>query len=305
MPAHWYYNRAALRSDYGVITDLVAPRATHPDSILWRSKYRAPNAKGEILHDQAQYWGQRGVHYHQFLQAGESTINLKLAAIALRSIREHGRYEPEDYLRRYVDFMTTPGRHRDTYLEECHRHFFERYALDVDPRRCAAVEKHVGGLAGPLAVAAALSERPDEAREAALEHMRWTHQGPAMESALHLVLDILFELFDGISLEDAIGRRLDGDSLPAEMKSWLSFPDEAVIGGLLSPACYLDDAVPATIYLALKYADDPQRALIVNANLGGDNCHRGAVLGALLGAAHGPKAWPQRWRDGLLDLPPA
>lgn len=38
--------------------------------------------------------------------------------------------------------------------------------------------------------------------------------------------------------------------------------------------------------------------------LGGDNVHRGAVLGALLGAANGEEAWPSDWREGLLRQPP-
>jgi len=37
--------------------------------------------------------------------------------------------------------------------------------------------------------------------------------------------------------------------------------------------------------LALKYHHDPEKALIANTNLGGDNAARGSVLGALLGAA--------------------
>jgi ADP-ribosyl-[dinitrogen reductase] hydrolase len=58
MPVHWYYNRQALNQDYGLVTDYLAPRNPHPDSILWRSSYKTPNSKGEILHDQAPYWGQ-------------------------------------------------------------------------------------------------------------------------------------------------------------------------------------------------------------------------------------------------------
>jgi len=78
MPVHWYYNRQALINDYGRVTDYLAPRNPHPDSILWRSTYAAPNARGEILHDQARYWGQKGIHYHQFLKAGENTLNVKI-----------------------------------------------------------------------------------------------------------------------------------------------------------------------------------------------------------------------------------
>ena len=63
MPVHWYYNRLALNDDYGRVTDYLAPRNPHPDSILWRSSYSAPNSKGEILHGQAQFWGKKGILY--------------------------------------------------------------------------------------------------------------------------------------------------------------------------------------------------------------------------------------------------
>jgi len=53
MPVHWYYDRAALHRDYGIVRDYVPPRNPHPGSILWRSEYTALNARGEILHDHA------------------------------------------------------------------------------------------------------------------------------------------------------------------------------------------------------------------------------------------------------------
>ena len=111
MPVHWYYDRAALARDYGRVVDLVAPKNPHADSILWRSSYAAIGPKGEILHDQAQYWGKRGVHYHQFLRAGENTLNMQLALELLASLRANRGYGRDDYVRRYIDFMTAPGRH--------------------------------------------------------------------------------------------------------------------------------------------------------------------------------------------------
>ena len=67
-----------------------------------------------------------------------------------------------------------------------------------------------------------------------------------------------------------------------------------VIGGRLSPACYIDQSFPVVLYLATRYPDDFEAALIANTNAGGDNSHRGAVLGAILGAALGDKAIPKR-----------
>jgi hypothetical protein len=89
MPVHWYYNRQAIKADYGRLTDYLAPRNPRPDSILWRSRYIAPNTKGEILHDQAQYWGQKGVHYHQFLNAGENTLNVKICRLLVESMNQN------------------------------------------------------------------------------------------------------------------------------------------------------------------------------------------------------------------------
>ncbi len=75
--------------------------------------------------------------------------------------------------------------------------------------------------------------------------------------------------------------------------------DLEVIGRILSPACYIEHSFPGVLYLAARYSDNFETALVANTNLGGDNCHRGAVLGALLGAALGYQAIPERWIRGL------
>jgi ADP-ribosylglycohydrolase len=75
MPVHWYYDREALRRDYGTVDRFMAPRNPHPGSILWRSSHEPLNERGDILREQARFWGQREVHYHQFLAAGENTLN--------------------------------------------------------------------------------------------------------------------------------------------------------------------------------------------------------------------------------------
>lgn len=63
--------------------------------------------------------------------------------------------------------------------------------------------------------------------------------------------------------------------------------DSDVVGGRYSTACYITDSWPSILYLAYKYVNDLQTALLANTNLGGDNVHRGAVLGVILGLATG------------------
>lgn len=307
MPVHWYYNRSALFDDYGRVTDYMAPKHPHSDSILFRSSYTPPNARGEILHDQARYWGEPGIHYHQFLKAGENTLNVKLCRLLADSLAACGGYDPDDYLRRYIEFMTTPGSHRDTYVEECHRNFFTNYARGVPPRKCAANEKHIGGLVMMIPLILFYHDRPDTARAASLEHLALTHPGPKMEDAGRLVSDLLLEVLSGKPLDEAVRQMVRKQKSPLvghPFEKWLSEPDEGVIGPRLSTACYVEHSVPAVLYLALKYARDPETALIVNTNLGGDNVYRGGVLGSLLGAENGLEGFPRRWVDGLLEPPP-
>lgn len=307
MPVHWYYDRHALLRDYGLVTEYVAPRNPHPDSILWRSSYQSPNSLGDILHDQAQYWGRRGVHYHQFLQAGENTLNLRLCALLIESLNEQRGYDADDYLRRYLDFMTTPGRHRDTYIEECHRNFFSRRARGVALRHCGVEEKHIGGLAGVFPIAAFYRSQPEMAVEAALEHLSLTHPGSKMRTAASLLIHVLLQVLGGRPLREVLLEGIQRQDSPYwghPFRNWLSEPDDVVVGKRLSTACYVDDSVPAVLYLALKYHNDLQQGLIANTSLGGDNAYRGAVLGALLGAGNGMEAFPERWISGLFSPPP-
>ena len=307
MPVHWYYDTLALQRDYGRVTDYVAPKNPHPDSILWRSSYSPLNAKANILHDQAQYWGKRGIHYHQLLEAGENTLNLKLCAALMESLNANRGYSSDDYLKRYIAFMTTPGNHRDTYVEEYHRHFFMNYAAGKPPHQCGVMEKHIGGLVGLVPIVIFYRQFPSRAREAALEHLSLTHLGQKMSTAAELLVGLLLEVLSGKPLREVLLQQIRDQRNPLyghPYREWLTESDQKVVGMHLSTACYVEESVPSVLYLALKYHDEPEQGLISNTNLGGDNAYRGAVLGALLGAENGLEAFPARWVKGLRHKPP-
>ena len=98
-------------------------------------------------------------------------------------------------------------------------------------------------------------------------------------------------MLEGIASKSA---GLNLASLTAKNKS-----DIEVVGRMYSPACYISDAWPAVLYFAYRYADNPKRALIANTNVGGDNVHRGFVLGAILGLMHGTEI--TSWFSELTD----
>lgn len=308
MPAHWYYNTERLEKDYGFVDRYLAPQNPHPDSILWRSHYQAPNEKGEILHDQAPYWGKRGIHYHQFLQPGENTVNLQLNELLQVSLEECGDYDEEDFLGRYIDFMTTPGRHRDTYLEEYHRNFFMNYARGEKLSRCATEEKHIGGLCCLFPILDFFHNDFAQAREAGKRRLKSTHPGLKMEAAADLIFAVLEGLQAGRSLPQSVEQVVSRQAHPCLGIPWkrlLDLPTREALTRGIGTVCYVDYAVPAVLYLAWKHGDDPETALVENAMAGGDNCYRGAVLGGLLWAAHGAGSFPEPWLKDLKTPPVA
>jgi ADP-ribosyl-[dinitrogen reductase] hydrolase len=301
MPVHWYYDRVALTRDYGELERCLAPRNPHPDSILWRSSYQAPNPRGDILHDQAVYWGQRGIHYHQFLTAGENTLNFQLARQLHAQVKTQGKYDPDLWLATYQDFMLTPGRHRDTYIEEYHRAFFTNLARGLPPQRCGIEDIHIGGLASVPALFAALDKTGETVlRQAVQTHVALTHRHPKVLAAADTLTRLLLSVTQGEALRPAIERLATDWLSPRRMKQWADSDDLEVIGVHLSPACYIVDAFPAALYLTWKYADDFAAGIRANARVGGDSCHRGAVVGSLLGLALGvPETWLAQLKDPL------
>ena len=74
--------------------------------------------------------------------------------------------------------------------------------------------------------------------------------------------------------------------------------DSEVINHLFATACYPEHGLPLLLYFAKAYNVDVESALLANANAGGDNVHRGMVLGLLLGAAN--KELPEHLKKRLI-----
>ena len=127
------------------------------------------------------------------LKEGENTLNLKLCTLLIDSLNHCEGYDADDYLERYITFMTTPGNHNDTYVEEYHRHFFTNYARGKSPRKCGVNEKHIGGLVGAVPIVTFYRDDPKRARDAALEHLSLTHLGEKMEASASLIIELLLQ----------------------------------------------------------------------------------------------------------------
>lgn len=290
MPVHWYYDRDSLRHDYGTVDRYMAPRKHHPEGYMQKLKWAPANAKADIMHDQARFVGRECVHYHQCLQAGENTLNFRLAAELHQWVLARGGYDAEAWLEeRYIPLLLQPGWNKDTYIEECHRKFFDNYAQGKPPRECGVPDKHIGGLAAVPALVAALAElgqSAGERRAAVQAHVALTHPHPETLRAADTLVRLLDAVATGATVREAIRAEAADWLAPEEIEAWLAAGEEDlhVVGERFSSACYVEDAMPSSLWLAWKYQDDFEAGLIANAMCGGDNCHRGAVVGAVLGA---------------------
>lgn len=358
MPVHWYYDVEDIRRDFGGwISGFNSPRDRHPSSILslsntagsgrtaWSSGAKRPDVVGNvILHDKLNLWksSKGSVHYHQGLQAGDNTLNVLCSLRAARSLAD-GRFadvsQPDAraaVLADYVLFLTTPGSHRDTYAESCHRSFFSSWqdGRPTSPRQVLAfAEKRsahklsssfpdsqldaIGCLPMILPfVLLSASAEEDQAVSAAVEFVKLTHPHPKVPEYVSIYSRALHAVLGGASVrqqaEDAL-RRLDAweacqsysrkaARFPASSNERLKVHQSAV--NYFGLACYTKGALSSLFYLAHQFHDDPTGGILTNTNCGGENCNRGSALGALLGAGGsygGDGGVPQAWREELRD----
>jgi ADP-ribosylglycohydrolase len=309
MPVHWYYNPLDIdRAFPGGIQRLEAAPAQHPSSImvLHSTRHGGRGSQGGqreivgdvILKGRRQFWGVPGMHYHQGMQAGENTLNAHCTRVLMRTLTaDGGLYKPDHFLRDYIAFMTAePPAHPDTYAESWHRGFFANLESGRTPERCAAVTHDTPSVGGLVSIAALLlslrlhGSSLETAQAQCRTHLFLTHP----DDSLARVCDAYTALLDALlyrapdvpadTLLAACAQRSLGLDLPALLRKGRG--DRDVVGRLFSSACYISDSWPAILYLAYKYRDDPRAGLLANANVGGDNVHRGAVLGVLFGLLH-------------------
>lgn len=202
-------------------------------------------------------------------------------------------------------------------------------------RRVWSIGSH-GGMVRPLVLALLYSTEGYLATGMAIEHQNLTHRSENVAAALATTVPLLLALLDGAdpgeAFESAAGTlhppKVTGEELfrayrdhsgpgniprdemwhlhtdlaarPMDLETLVRDVDEdTAIRGLFATACYPEHGLPLAFYQARRHDFDLEAGLLANANAGGDNVHRGMVLGVLLGAAVGRV--PARLKQGLRD----
>lgn len=278
-------------------------------------------------------------HYHHGLVKGENTLGAHLVRVLMRSVISGGRYDDQPFLEHFIDHMTTPGLNRDPYTEIYLRRWFENYALGLPVHCCAGMQRAVwsigslGGCIRPLVVAL-LTASAYQGTGLAIEHQNLTHRSENVSSALHILVPLLFDLASGHDSSAALDKyaglvhapRIRGDELfamyrknngpgnipkeimwqlhthlerePLNLEELTAMPEAAMVERLAT-ACYPEHGLPLLLALMKKHGFAVKDSLLANANAGGDNVHRGMIMGLLVGAA--AKEIPGDLIEGLKD----
>ena len=325
MPVHWYYNPMDIEKAFpGGVQKFEAAPEFHPSSIMSLHSTRRggrryghnaeaePQIVGEvILKGRDQFWNVPNVHYHHGMGAGENTLNAHCSRVLMRCLADgNGEYSSQAFLSAYIGFMTAdPPAHPDTYAESYHRGFFANYAKGLPAQQCAMVTHDTPSIGGLVTIAALVFAERLRGRDVTdiqahcRDHLALTHPDESLMRVCDRYVKLLCGLLEGPddegvkALLSEAGKGAGGLDVVGLVKR--NLPDNQVVGRMYSPACYISDSWPVVLYLAYKYRNDPWLALRMNTNLGGDNVHRGIVLGTLLGLTTGQVA--TNWFDQLVD----
>jgi len=311
MPVHWCYDQSDMKEKYGEIRDYMPAPDTVDNTIMynhWESNKHSSNdlIGVHINHGKESFWEKMYTHYHQGMKAGENTLNVRVHRVTIRSITSNGGYYQKDrWLNDYIEFMTTPDSHNDTYADAVHRQFFDNLKLkEKSPSDCAGAENHdtavIAGIATVIPVVCAALYKDNENCEAlAKEQLSNLYLSKRLEANLSIYVDLLINLLIGsknpLELITEAGLNVGVDL--AKILA-LQLPDSEVISQLGLP-CYIHYSFPVILYSMYKYIDNFENAILANTNAGGDNCDRGVALGALLGATVGEDCIPDKFKNGL------
>lgn len=277
-------------------------------------------------------------HYHHGLKAGENTLGANLVRVLMRCVIKNQGYKQEAFLDDFIEFMTSQE-NSDPYLEIYIRDWFENYSKGVAPELCAQSQRQRwsigshGGIIRPL-VLSLTAKSPYEALGISVTHQQLTHRSQNVSSALGTLVPFLSSLLNNNEPRDTLLKyvknipliKIHGEELskiyfdskgPGNIpkdKMWsihtqysdeylneiLQYAnDENMITTRFATSCYPEHGLPLILYFLHQNKFDFTQTLLDNANAGGDNVHRGMILGLLVGAA--TDKIPESLKTGLKE----
>lgn len=286
-----YYNLERLRSDYPDATGYIEPHERHPYNATNQKPVPELPPEFDFMQQRRDRWLRAGTHLHYGMKAGDNSLPAVLDIDLANLLADRETYRRADWLPAYQRRLTTPGANNDFYIPGAHRDFFIRLASGIDIDHAGKSETHVCGVVEALPILLRRANDPDRRIRELRDHILLARPCPALLHAAGILGEAMPHLLNGTSLEDTLFHKLGHNHdayLAYPYHRWIATrADIDVATHELGTGPLIDDALPLSIYMALKYHSDFEKALTLNARLGGDSPSRGAIIGMLLGAANG------------------
>jgi ADP-ribosylglycohydrolase len=307
---HWYYDLIELRRDYGD----------------WITGYTDPKPH----------------RYHAGLKAGQLSQAGIITAMLLRSIVDSGGYDEADFCRRMDEELfpqldgnpiSGPGGYTDQSIREAWRQRVEQMKSWKETGGHADTAEAAGRA---LILAARYAKDPGKVARTVSSNCLLTQSDEAIVAMTTAYCCVLAMLVSGERLDpflcDKLMELVKSGDLPfyavttgrTQPTGFFSSPDALLTHSYMAEAafdpgikiepawkvsivygmpCAIYHQLPAAYYLAARFHDDFESALLHALNGGGQNQARCMLTGALVGAQVGLSGIPQRFLDGLENAP--
>jgi len=278
------------------------------------------NVVGEvILKDKLDAWtGKSGKnHYHQGMAAGDNTLNCHCALLAMNALQSCEEAKLKKVMCDYFKFMTTPGTHNDTYAESWHRSLFSDWLAANEPtsdedffnfltnRSISNLQRPADSQLETIGAFVMTSSiilfnihcSLEEVLQETKQFINLTHPVKSLEKSVESYIRVLYHVARGVPITKILEAELlslyklqvktfkkDFDFKQSASEKLQFFQQVVQMNG---SACYTNGALLNAYLIAYCYHDNFHEGILINTNVGGENCHRGAVVGCLLGAANG------------------
>jgi len=305
---HWYYDLDELHKNYGT----------------WVDDYTEPKTG----------------HYHSGMKAGQSSQSGIILSLLIDSLIQQGDYKEADFYQRLDDDLFplldgTPSIGPGGFTSQSIR---EAWALRTQHNKpwgkVAGFTDNTEAAERTLALAVRYANNPTLLAKNISSNTRLTQCDETINAMTVAYGAVLGMLIQGHPLDENLSGKLMklvadrvlpfhamtlSDSSPSGAGTFAS-PDALITPSdiaraaqqdLIKPAwkvsivygmpCAVYHQFPACYYLAARYSDDFESAVLHAINGGGQNMARAMLTGALVGAQVGIQGIPQRFIDGLED----
>ncbi len=251
-------------------------------------------------------------HYHAGKRPGDQTHYGEAALLLLESVADCGGTDVRDFGGRFVRYFGSPNHHG--YLDHATKETLANVAAIETPDFQHGADDDQLATVSRLAPVVALACLRGEDRAMLLDTVarvtRVTQNNARAIAYAQADALILATLLAGHDLHTALQQSRSAiDAMSTVESAEVSGKFLAAAAATLKTvsaatlefgqSCPLEHSFPASVHCVVKHRVSFNDAMIANAEAGGDNAGRAAMVGAWLGAIHGLGGIPQAWCERL------